>query len=75
MDSVFFLLFGIIRKSITSLIATNSPNKIDPLLETGWVNSTCSVLFDIKIAAPAPHGPGFPLQEPSVKANVVFFLS
>ena len=52
-------------------IATNSPNSIDANLDTGFFNSTHSSWSGRYTQAPAPHGPGFPLLEPSVKMNTV----
>ena len=48
-------------------IATNSPNRLDPLLVTGLFNLTGSVWLGINMQAPEPQGPGFPKQNPSVK--------
>ena len=53
-------------------IATNSPNRMDPLLVTGLFNLTGSVWLGINIQAPEPQGPGFPKQDQSVKTTMSF---
>jgi hypothetical protein len=52
------------------LIAINSPNNIDPLLQTGCFRSVVS--SSTNTIAPAPHGPGLLRHEPSVNAIAVF---
>jgi hypothetical protein len=53
----------------TILIAINSPNNIDPLLQTGCFSSVVS--SSTNTIAPAPHGPGLLRHEPSVNAIAV----
>jgi fermentation-respiration switch protein FrsA (DUF1100 family) len=45
------------------LIAINSPNNIDPLLQTGCFSSVVS--SSTNTIAPSPHGPGLLRHEPS----------
>jgi hypothetical protein len=52
------------------LIAINSTNNIDPLLQTGCFSSVVS--SSTNTIAPAPHGPGLLRHEPSVNAIAVF---
>ena len=52
-------------------MATNSPRRIDPLQLTSCLRNVGSVLSGKNTQAPAPHGPGFPKHEPSVKATAV----
>ena len=54
-------------------MATSSPNSMDPYEDTGCFSKLGSVWPGRKIHAPAPHGPGFPKQEPSV--NTIAVLS
>ena len=51
------------------MIAINSPNNIDPLLQTGCFSSVVS--SSTNTIAPAPHGPGLLRHEPSVNAIAV----
>ena len=48
-------------------MATNSPSSMEACLATSCFSSICC--WSKKRHAPAPHGPGFPLHDPSVKAN------
>ena len=57
-----------------NFMATNSPKSKDPQELTGCFNKIGSVWPGGKIQAPAPHGPGFPKQDPSVKAIAVVSL-
>jgi hypothetical protein len=52
------------------LIAINSPNNIDPLLQTGCFSSVVS--SSTNNIAPAPHGPGLLRHESSMNAIAVF---
>jgi hypothetical protein len=51
-------------------VAINSPNNIDPLLQTGCFSSVVS--SSTNTIAPVPHGPGLLRHEPSVNAIAVF---
>ena len=51
-------------------MATNSPKSIDPQELTGCFNS----LRIGSVWPGAPHGPGFPKQDPTVKAIAVVSL-
>ena len=53
-------------------MATNSPSSIEPLLLTGCLNMIGSTDPGINRHTPAPQGPGFPRQEPSVNPTAVF---
>ena len=53
-------------------MAINSPRRIDDLVDTGCLRSILSS-FGRNKHAPAPHGPGFPLQEPSVNPYITSF--
>ena len=53
------------QNSRTVSIATNSPSRMEPLCATGRLRLTGSCSPG-NIATPAPHGPGFPRQDPSV---------
>jgi hypothetical protein len=53
----------------TILIAINSPNNIDPLLQTGCFSSVVS--SSTNTIAPAPHGPGLLRHEPSVTREIL----
>ena len=66
---LFFVAFWIKHQAIS--IATNSPKSVDASLDTGFLSSTDSSCPGRKIQAPAPHGPGFCLHDPSVKINTV----
>ena len=52
-------------------MATNSPSNIEPLLLTGCLSMIESTGPGINMHAPAPQGPGFPRQEPSVNPTAV----
>ena len=52
-------------------MATNSPSNIEPLLLTGCLSMIGSTDPGINRHAPAPQGPGFPRQEPSVHPTAV----
>ena len=52
--------------------ATNSPNRLDPLLVTGRFNLIDSVWVGINMQAPEPQVPGFPKRDPSVKTTMSF---
>ena len=60
--------------SIAIWIATNSPRRMDPQLLTGFFKQTGSSAPGRKMHAPAPHGPGLPKHDPSVKQTVVSVL-
>ena len=60
----------IIQFSFFCLIS--SPSSIDPHELTGCLCIVGSVYPGIYMQAPAPQGPGFPKQEPSVNAITVF---
>ena len=68
--SIFLLISGWSVYSNNILIAINSPNNIDPLLQTGCFSSVVS--SSTHTIAPAPHGPGLLRHEPSVNAIAVF---
>ena len=52
-------------------MATISARRIDPILLTGCFNKMGSLVTGGNTRAPAPQGPGFPRQEPSVKTTAV----
>ena len=52
-------------------MATNSPSNVEPLLLTGCLSMIGSTDPGINRHAPAPQGPGFPSQEPSVNPTAV----
>ena len=57
-----------------NFMTINSPNRMDPYELTGYFRSIGSVCPRRWIHAPAPQGPGFPKQDPSVNAMAVFSL-
>ena len=57
----------VMQNSRTMSIATSSPSRMEPLCATGHLRLTGSC-SPVNIASPAPHGPGLPRQDPSVKA-------
>ena len=57
---------------MTIFIAISSPSSSDPDELTGCLCIVGSVYPGIYMQAPAPQGPGFPKQEPSVNAITVF---
>ena len=66
-----FLPISFSMNSSAIEIATSSPRRIDARRDTGFFNSTHSSCPGQNTQAPASHGPGFCLQEPSVKMTTV----
>ena len=54
----------------TMSIDTSSQSRMEPLCATGRLRLTGSCSPG-NIAAPAPHGPGFPRQDPFVKVTML----